>query len=157
MSDSLQRNKMEKAREKRKQITSRKILMFLPLSCLSALHDSFSRAKLEAEEGADDINTCSRNSHNKEILSTNTRGGRQQAGERSLNTNHCGVLAAGRRQGEAHRGDEVKGILSLRQILQWWGEGKTLKSFAALFNTRLTLSLEIKRSVGNEGTGAVKH
>lgn len=70
----------------------------------------------------DDINTCSSNSHNKEVLSTNTRGGRQQAGERRLNTNHCGVLAAGRRQGEAHRGDEVKGILSLRQILQRGGE-----------------------------------
>lgn len=65
-----------------------------------------------------DINTCSSNSHNKEILSTNTRGGRQQAGERRLNTNHCGVLAAGRRQGEAHRGNGVKGILSLQQVLK---------------------------------------
>lgn len=37
---------------------------------------------------------------------------------RSLNTNHCGVLAAGRRKGEAHLGNEVKGILSLCQILQ---------------------------------------
>lgn len=122
MSDSFLRNKMKKAREKRKKIIHCIILMFLLLSCLFTLCHSFLKAKLEAEEGADDINTCSSNSHNKEILSTNTRGGRQQAGERGLNTNHCGVLAAGRRQGEAHRGDEVKGILSLWQILRRGGE-----------------------------------
>lgn len=122
MSDSFLRNKMEKAREKIKKIIHCIILIFLLLCCLFTLRYSFLKAKLEAEEGEDDINTCSSNSHNKEILSTNTRGGRQQAGERRLNTNHCGVLAAGRRQGEAHRGDEVKGILSLRQILRRGGE-----------------------------------
>lgn len=83
MSDSFLRNKMEKAREKRKKIIHCIILMFLLLSCLFTLRYSFLKAKLEAEEGADDINTCSSNSHNKEILSTNTRGGRQQAGETS--------------------------------------------------------------------------
>lgn len=122
MSDSFLRNKMEKVREKRKKIIHCIILIFLLLCCLFTFRYSFLKAKLKAEEGADDINTCSSNSHNKEILSTNTRGGKQQAGERRLNTNHCGVLAAGRRQGEAHRGDEVKGILSLRQILQRGGE-----------------------------------
>lgn len=44
---------------------------------------------------------------------------RKATGRRgSLNTNHCGVLAAGRRKGDAHLGNEVKGILSLCQILQ---------------------------------------
>lgn len=72
---------------------------------------------LEATEPTEDINTYISSSHNKKILCTHRlqEGNRQ---EEILNTNHCGVLSAGRRKGEAHRGNQVKGILSLWQLLR---------------------------------------
>lgn len=63
---------------------------------------------------ADDINTYISSSHNK-ILCTHRL---QEGNSREENTNHCGVLAAGRRKGEAHWGNQVKGILTLWQLLR---------------------------------------
>ena len=74
---------------------------------------------LEAHTTQDDINTNCTAARVKTIrYCTQTEERKATGRRRSLNTNHCGVLAAGRRKGEAQLGNEVKGILSLCQILQ---------------------------------------
>lgn len=87
---------------------------------LGEIHNNF--FLLNRAQPAGEINTSS--SDSKTYIQTESQKATGWRG--SLNTNHCGVLAAGRRKGEAHWGNKVKGILSLCQILQGEKMGKVI-------------------------------